>query len=154
VGLLLLLAGLEARAAVDCSLAATGVVFGVYDPLASDPDDSSGSVTVTCTHLSGGSEGISYTVGLSTGSSGTYLQRRLSDGPALLNYNLFTNLARTLIWGNGGPGTTVAAGSLRVGPGGGNKTRQTVHPVYGRSPALQDVPSGNYADAIIVTLEF
>ena len=51
VALLLLLAGLEARAAADCSLAATGVAFGVYDPLASAPDDSSGSVTVTCTHL-------------------------------------------------------------------------------------------------------
>jgi len=71
-----------------------------------------------------------------------------------LSYNLFTNLNRTLIWGNGGPGTTVVAGSLRVGPGGGNSSRQAVHPVYGRSLALQDVPSGNYADAIVVTLEF
>ncbi len=152
--LLLLLAGLEARAAVDCSLAATGVAFGVYDPLATAPDDSSGSVTVTCTHLSGGTSQISYTIGLSTGSSGTYLQRRLRDGPALLNYNLFTNLGRTLIWGNGGPGTTVAAGSFKVGPGSGNNRREAQHPVYGRSPALQDTPSGNYADAIVVTLEF
>lgn len=151
---LLLLAGADARAVVDCSLAATGVAFGIYDPLATAPDDSSGTVTVTCTHVSGGASRISYTIGLSTGGSGTYLQRRLRDGSALLNYNLYTDLARTRIWGNGLGGTNVAAGTFTVGPGGGNNRRQGVHTAYGRIPALQDALSGNYADAIVVTLEF
>ncbi len=75
-------------------------------------------------------------------------------GAITLNYNLFTDTARSVIWGDGLGGTGLASGSFTVGPGVGNGSRQVVHPVYGRIPALQDVLDGAYTDTIIVTLQF
>ena len=152
--LLLLLTGTEARAAADCAVSTLGVAFGIYDPVSAAPDDVAGSVTVTCTYLSGGATQLGYTVALSTGSSGSYAPRRLSAGSLRLNYNLFTDLARSQVWGNGLAGTAVASGSFTIGPGVGNSRREIVHPVYGRIPAQQDALPGNYADAIVVTLTF
>ena len=152
--LLLLLAGTDAHAAADCSVSTIGVSFGTYDPVSAAPDDVAGSVTVICTHVSGGASKLGYTVALSTGGSGSYAPRRLSAGSLRLNYNLFTDLARSQVWGNALAGTAVASGSFTIGPGVGNGRREVVHPVYGRIPAQQDVLPGNYADAIVVTLTF
>jgi spore coat protein U-like protein len=152
--LLLLLAATGAHAAADCTVATVGVAFGTYDPASATPDDVAGSVTVVCTHVSGGASRLAYTVALSTGSSGGYAPRQLSAGSLRLNYNLFTNLARSQVWGNGLGGTGVGSGTFTVGPGTGNGRREVVHPVYGRIPAQQDALPGNYADAIVVTLTF
>lgn len=152
--LLLLLGAADAGAVVDCSLSSTGVAFGVYDPLAPSPTDSVGGITVACSHVSGGATRVSYSVALTTGSSGSYASRQLRAGPLRLDYNLFLDTARSLVWGNGTAGTGVAGGSLTIGPGVGNRRREFEHPLYGRIPARQDVLSGSYSDTIIVTLEF
>ena len=144
----------EAAAVVDCAVSTTGVAFGTYDPLATTPNDSTGNVTIVCTHVSGGATQLSYSVALSPGSSGTFSQRLLRAGSSELNYNLFSNTARSAVWGDGTAGSTVAAGSATVGPGVGNGRREDVRPIYGRIPAQQDALSGTYADAIIVTLAF
>ena len=149
-----LLACGEAAAVVDCTVSTTGVAFGTYDPLAATPNDSTGNVTLVCTHVSGGATRVTYSVALSRGSSGTFSQRQLRAGASVLNYNLFSNSARSAVWGDGAAGTTVAGGSTTVGPGVGNGRRESVHPIYGRIPAQQDALSGNYADSIIVTLTF
>jgi spore coat protein U domain-containing protein, fimbrial subunit CupE1/2/3/6 len=154
VALVAVLSCADAAAATDCSVSAVGVAFGTYDTLASVPNDSTGSVTVICTYLSGGAGQVTYNAKLSTGSSGTYASRRLRAGAMSLNYNLFTDTARSVVWGDGLAGTSVASGSFTVGPGVGNGSRQDVRPVYGRIPARQDVLDGAYSDTIIVTLEF
>ena len=64
---------------------------------------------------------------------------------ALLQYNLYTDPARTEIWGDGQFGVTV--------PGAGNGTTQSF-PVYGRVFPGQVVPSGPYSDYIQVTVLF
>lgn len=152
--MLLLLAGLEARAAADCTVSAVGVSFGVYDPFVTTPDDSVGEITVTCTHLSGPSINVRYTVTLSTGGSGSFSPRQLRSGPGTLGYNLWIDLARSGIWGNGSAGTVIVTGALRVGPGAGNRVRSAVHPIYGRIPALQDAAEGDYLDSIVATLTY
>lgn len=152
--LLLLLAGFEARAAADCTVSAVGVNFGVYDPYLTTPDDSVGEITVTCTHLSGPAIEVRYTLTLSTGSSGSYAPRRLRAGPALLGYNLWSDPARSSIWGNGSAGTVIVTGLLKVGPGVGNGVRTAVYPIYGRIPALQDAAEGDYLDSIVATLTY
>lgn len=151
---LLLLAGFDARAAADCTVSAVGVNFGVYDPYITSPDDSVGEITVTCTHLSGPAIEVRYTVTLSTGGSGSYAPRQLRTGLGTLGYNLWRDLARSGIWGNGSAGTIVVTGSLRVGPGQGNGSRSAVYPIYGRIPALQDAPEGDYTDSIVATLTY
>lgn len=152
--LLLLLGGLEARAAADCTVSAVGVNFGVYDPYITMPDDSVGEITVICTHLSGPAIEVRYTVTLSTGSGGSYAPRRLRAGPGLLGYNLWSDSGRSSIWGNGSAGTVIVSGALRVGPGVGNGVRTAVHPIYGRIPALQDAAEGDYVDSIVATLTY
>lgn len=151
---LLMLGSVEAQAAADCTVTAVGVNFGVYDPYVTAPDDSVGEITVTCNHLSGPAIQVRYTVTLSTGGGGTYAQRRLRAGPALLGYNLWTDSARSSIWGNGSAGTVIVTGSLKVGPGAGNGVRTAVHPIYGRIPALQDAAEGDYVDSIVATLTY
>lgn len=151
----LLLCAPGAMAASDCSVSASGVAFGVYDPTVATPDDSTGSVVVTCTYTGpGGVDTADYTVTLSTGTGGSYAPRKLTAGASRLDYNLFRDAARTQVWGNASSGTTIITGSLRVGPGNGNGTRTATHVVYGRIPQLQDADTGNYTDSILVTLTF
>jgi spore coat protein U-like protein len=151
----LLLGAQGATAASDCSVTATGVAFGVYDPSLATADDSTGSVVVTCIYTGpGGSDTANYTVTLSTGTSGSYAPRKLAAGASRLDYNLFRDAARTQVWGNASAGTAIITGSLKVGPGAGNATRSATHVVYGRIPQLQDADTGNYTDSILVTLTF
>lgn len=152
--MLLLLASFEARAVADCTVSTVGVNFGVYDPLIAAPDDSVGEITVTCTHLSGPAVEVRYTLTLSTGSSGTYAQRLLRSGPTTLGYNLSVDLARSRIWGNGGVGTVIVTGTLKVGPGEGNGSRTAVHSIYGRIPGRQDTLDGDFSDSIVATLTY
>jgi len=144
-----------AQAAADCSIAAVSVNFGAYDPVATSPDDSVGSVTVTCRHVSGGAERINYAVMLSNGLHGTSAAtRRMGAGAGRLGYNVFTDPARTQVWGNGTGGTVIASGSMTVGPGAGNGTKTFTHSVYGRIPQLQDAVPGTYNDTMVLTLTF
>jgi len=152
---LLVCGGQPAIAAVDCSVSATGVAFGVYDPFAATPDDSVGTISVTCRHVPPTrAERINYTVTLSAGSSGAYSQRRMSAGTEQLGYNLYADGARSRVWADGGSATMTITGSMVVGPGVGNGTRTATHTIYGRIPALQDVAPGSYTDSIVVTLSF
>jgi spore coat protein U-like protein len=127
-----------ARAATSCSIDATGAVaFGPYDWTAVAPTDSTGTITYTC-------DGPALVV-LSQGSSGTYTARTMISGANQLTYNLYTDAARSQIWGDFSGGTT-----LRLVAAG---TRVPIT-VYGRLPAGQNVPSGSYSDTLMVTFFF
>jgi spore coat protein U-like protein len=149
----LLLAG-RVHAAADCNVTAGGVAFGAYDPLATTPDDSTGTVTVTCVNTGPANTRVDFSVALSTGVSGAYSQRYMKSGTPRLNYNLYRDAARTIVWGNGSSGTSSIAGTLTVGPGAGNGTKSATYTVYGRAPALQDATPGAYSDSIVITLTY
>ena len=138
----------------DCTVSSTGVAFGTYDPLAAAATDSTGNLTLVCTHVSGAGQRVNYSVALSSGSSGTFTQRWMRAGAATLTYNLFDTAARARIWGDGSAGTVVVSDGFAVGPGQGNNRREVVYPIYGRIPALQSVATGTYTDTIVVTLTF
>lgn len=139
--------------ALDCTVSATGVAFGVYDTTSTAPTDSTGGVTVRCNHLGGGAVKTNYSITLSAGSSGTYAQRRMRAGTAVLNYNLFTDAARLQVWGNGTGGSTLVASTLLVNPGN-FAINEVSHPIYGRIPEQQAADTGSYNDTILVTLTF
>ena len=130
-----------------CSVSATGVAFGIYDTTAAAPDDATGTISVSCTPLSGLA---GYTVSLSTGSSGSYTARRMASGGSTLNYNLYSDAARTQVWGNGSGGTDTVGSFILLAFFGGFGT----HQVYGRIPARQAADPGSYADTIIVTVTY
>lgn len=145
----------KAYGAADCSITAVSVNFGAYDPVVASPDDSVGTVTVTCRHLSGGAQRVNYSVTLSNGMNGTSPStRKLAAGTARLGYNVFTDPARTQVWGNGTGGTVIASGAVTIGPGVGNGTKTFMHTVYGRIPQLQDAAPGTYNDTLVLTLTF
>ena len=68
----------------------------------------------------------------------------------MLNYNLYQNAARTLIWGDGSPPTVTVSG-VRTTRG-----RPTFYnyPIYGRIFANQSPNPGAYVDNIVVTVLF
>ena len=139
--------------ALDCTFFTSGVAFGVYDGTLATPTDSTGNATLRCTHIGGGAVKTSYTIALSRGTSGSFVQRQLRAGNSTLNYNLFTDATRTRVWGDGSAGSAIVAGTLLVNPGN-YVINEAVHPIYGRVPAQQSADSGIYADQILVTVTF
>jgi spore coat protein U-like protein len=133
----------------SCDVTATSVPFGAYDPTSSSPLDATGTITVSCSVALIGLLS-SWTLALSTGNSATYTPRRLSNGAATLQYNIFTTAARSTIWGNNSGGTGVVSDS-RTLLVGNNSTQYTV---YGRISPHQDVRAGSYSDSIIVTINY
>ena len=148
------LLGALPAAASDCTASATSISFGVYDPVVALPDDSTGTLTVTCSYSESGVKHPAYTVALSSGNGVSSATRWLAAGPFRLYYNLYRDAARTQIWGDGTTGSYVQSGTLRPGPGVGNHTRSAAYTVYGRMPAQQDAASGDYTDIIVFTLTF
>lgn len=136
-GLALGLTAAAPAGAVVCTVTPQAVSFGSYDPLSSSALDGAGNINVSCDTL------VPFTVSLSTGSSGSFAERRMTAGADYLAYNLYSNVLRTVVWGDG-----VTAGNVT-----GNGTNVDL-PVYGRMPALQNVPAKSYADTITVTVTF
>lgn len=145
----------QARAACvglgcHCEVSATAVNFGIYDTLLRDRRDGVGEVTVTCGGLLLGLL-IDYTISLSTGNSGNYASRRMTSGKHSLSYNLYTNSARTNVWGNGSGGTsTVSDGYLLQLL----LTETRRYPIYGRVFSGQNIAAGFYSDTIVVTVSY
>jgi spore coat protein U-like protein len=123
--------------AVNCTLGVQSVVFGSYDTLSAQNTDSAGSVSVSC------DSSDSFTITLSSGH-GTMLSRQMQSGAYSMNYNLYTDSLRSIIWGDGTSGTTLVSAT----------GTSATYPVYGRIPAAQNLPAGSYSDSIAVTLTF
>jgi spore coat protein U-like protein len=142
--IIVLLCAACADAAPSCSISATGVSFSTYDVFSAVANDSTGSVTFNCT---GSAHNIVIT--LSKGSNSTFNPRTMT-GPAseTLNYNLYSDAARTAIWGDGTVGTTTYA---NANPPNGAPVVVTI---YGRIPAGQDVRTGSYSDTVTAIINF
>jgi spore coat protein U-like protein len=135
---------------VSCTTSAGGVAFGTYPPFSASPTDSTGTVTVTCTPFLVGLL-VSYTIALSTGNGGNYASRSMSSGVSTLQYQLYTDSARTTVWGDGSAGTAMISDDYTIAllvPVTRNYT------VYGRIPALQSASPGAYGDTIVVTVTY
>ncbi len=131
-----------------CSVSATPVVFGSYNPASAAALPGSGTITLTCSAILSLLD--SWTISLSTGTSGSYASRQMTSGAKSLLYNLYTAASYTVVWGNGSAGTGTITGSetLSIGTSIFNYT------VYGQVAALQDRPPGTYTDAITVTVDY
>lgn len=137
---------------VGCSVSASATSFGVYNPFNATPQDTTGSVTVSCQGLLGLPIHIleGYTIALSTGSSGSYATRQLVGPGYQLQYNLYTDPGRTSVWGDGSNGTAVLSHTTLLELFPYDKT----YTIYGRIAAGQNVPPGSYTDTIIVTIDY
>lgn len=137
--------------AQSCTVSATAVSFGTYNVLSPTPTDANGTVTLSCAAHPVALV-LGYTISLSTGGSGSFAPRRLSSGAHQLQYQLYTNLPRTAIWGDGSAGTSVVSGGLTLSL---IVPASAPHAVYGRIPAQQSAAvAGAHADVITVTVAY
>jgi spore coat protein U-like protein len=130
---------LTAQQGHACTLNVTGVNFGSYDVFSNAALDSTGNIDVNCP------SGVGYSIALSEGG-GRHAQRVMNSGGHRLNYNLYTEANRGVVWGDATSGTARVSGT-----GIGVSVN---HAVYGRIPARQNVYAGSYSDIIIVALTF
>jgi spore coat protein U-like protein len=124
-----------------CTTSATTLDFGTQGVLDNDVDTTS-TVAVTCTN------GASYSVGLNEGttSGGTTTTRKMvgQTSSATINYEMFTDAARTDNWGNDST-------SWATGTGTGSAQALTV---YGRMPAQTTPKPDTYRDTVTVTVTY
>lgn len=131
----------------NCTIAATDLDFGAYDPLVANKTaalDVNTSVTVLCTK---GSTGV--TVGLNLGTHAAAGSRFLSNGTDSLQYELYSDSAGGTVWANSGAGLVSWPVFGPIGTGAG-----VAKTVFGRIPAGQDVSIGSYSDTITATVNF
>ena len=128
---------------MSCTISAVGVSFGTYNVFGASPLDSTGSVTYNCTGIVAASR---ITIDLSRGGAPTFNPRQMLKSGETLNYNLYTNAARTTIWGDATSGTSQYGPFTPIATG----TRT----IYGRIPISQDASAGSYTDTVVATINF
>jgi spore coat protein U-like protein len=150
---LLLPAGRAEAACVLCTCTATAVTldFGVYVPTSALATDGVGAVRVRCSLIGTGALPVlvSYDLGLSAGRSGSTAQREMRGSGHRLDYNLYSDSARSQVWGEAGTAdqVTVSYGTALFGT-----WVQT--DIYGRITARQNVKAASYTDTITVTVSY
>jgi spore coat protein U-like protein len=122
--------------AATCTSQSTPVSFGTYDTLELSPLDGVGDVIVQC------DSATAFTIDLGPGE-GTISRRVMMGSGGTLDYNLYTDATRTILWGDGVSGSDVSSS-------GSNVTAT----VYGRIPARQNVTAGAYSDVVTVTISY
>jgi len=134
---------------ISCTITVADLTFTSYDPTYGVDNDSTGSVTSTCT--TGGAVVLTLGQGANADSSSTDAApiRRMvgTTGAAsgtYLNYGLYQEGGRTTVFGN----TSDTGGSFTA-TGGADVTT-----VYGRIPKEQAAAVGSFADSVSVTLTY
>jgi len=134
---------------ISCTITVADLTFTSYDPTYGVDNDSTGSVTSTCT--TGGAVVLTLGQGANADSSSTDAApiRRMvgTTGAAagtFLNYGLYQEGGRTTVFGN----TSDTGGSFTA-TGGADVTT-----VYGRIPKEQAAAVGSFADSVSVTLTY
>lgn len=114
----------------------------IYDPGSASDNDAQSSINIQCTNSTP-------LVISASGGTGSIVQRQLASGGERLNYNLYTNSARTTIWGDGISGSSTIAA---IGAGTANSVAVTI---YSRIPKGQaNAAPGAYSDALTVTVSY
>ncbi len=134
----------NATVTANCSVSTTAVAFGNVNVLSGTNADATGGLSITCT--SGTTWSASADAGAGTGAS--LATRKMASGANLLNYALYTDSARTTVWGDAATTATVKFS----GTGTGAAQASTI---YGRIASGQtSVPAGSYADTVTVTVTY
>jgi spore coat protein U-like protein len=134
----------DATVTANCSVSTTAVSFGSVNVLSGTNADATGGLSVTCT--SGTAWSASADAGAGTGA--TLATRKMASGANLLNYALYTDSARTTVWGDAATTATVKYSGTGTGAAQANT-------IYGRVASGQtSVPAGSYADTVTVTVTY
>ncbi len=139
--------GVTASIAVACSISTSTVAFGIYEPVVANLTaalDGTGTVNTICTNGAAIAIALdegSFKIG---GSTAAVPLRQMASGADRLAYFLYSDSARSVVWGN-----TTETDVNHAGIG----TAETIT-VYGRVTGGQNKPAGVYNDTVIVTVTF
>ena len=124
--------------AQTCTVSMGNMAFGSVNTLAGAAVDTTATMTITC---SGGlNTGQRLCISIGAGSASDATSRKMTSGGNSARYDLYTNSARTTLWGSWETGYDTAGVQLDVSRG--STTNITV---YGRFFASQQtVPAGSY----------
>ncbi|MEO8071060.1 MAG: spore coat U domain-containing protein [Acidobacteriota bacterium] len=135
---------LNARA--ECLVETKAIVFPLYDVYATTPIDAVGTLSYKCTSDQVGVT-TTFRIAIDPSPEGGFT-RRMRRVTEALDYDLFLDPMRTMIWGNGAKGTFAYVGTCcAVG-------KYTTASIYARIPPGQDVSAGKYSDVLLVNFEF
>ena len=137
--------GVSATVSANCTLTATAVGFGSYDPVSANASTdlvASGAVNANCTNGATATILLGQGLHAATGSTDAAPLRQMISGGNQLSYQLYSDANHTTVWDN-------STGVSYSGQG-----TQTSVSVYGKVTAGQNVPSGNYADTVVATISF
>jgi spore coat protein U-like protein len=141
----LLLFFAEGCNAFQCNVVTTPVNFGFYDLFAVTDLNSTGTITVTC-NAPPQNPAVPVRLDLTAGSSGSFALRRMSStSGGALNYNLYSDAAKTTILGDGSGGSVNLSSVI-------SKNAPWNITIYGRIPARQNVAPGVYSDSLTATI--
>lgn len=150
IGVLLvsMLASAPAHAVLTCTAAMTDVNFGSVNPLSSQAD-AVASLTYNCSKNDGGTDSamVCFHIGEPLGRQ--WNPRLMLSGSNTLQFQLYQDPGRSVIWGSYGFGSATPAAvqfTLVGSSGAGSRTSGTI-PLYGRVVGGQTgaIP-GNYTD--------
>lgn len=147
-----LLVAVPAHCATLCLVLTSPMSFGLYDTISPVHNDSTATVTVSCTPGLGSPLTTPYTLTVAgTGGAGDSV-RSIAAGSHRLYYQVYKDAGRSLVWGNGSSSGPGMAGSVTSAatlvPG-----LQT-HTAYTRLPARQAVPAAIYLGTLLVTIDY
>ena len=126
-----------------CAIETRPLSFGIYDPEANASLDAVAEIAYTCDN-----QAKKIRIEMTTGLSNQFDRYMYSDPTTRLYYNIYLDATHTTIWGQGLYGTDVY---YQNNPPNGTPV---VVPAYGRIPARQDPPPGNYVDLLTVRILF
>lgn len=124
-----------------CSVSVPGSLgFGTIDTTVSTSVDQTATVNVTCRNTT------AFTLTANGGATGNILGRVLTNGTSTIAYQIYTDSARTTVFGDGTTGSNVS------GTGTGATISQ---PIYGRITGSRAAATpGNYADTVVLTVTY
>lgn len=138
--------GFKTQAAISssCLLSSSNVAFGAFTPTATATKlSANGIISATC------SNGVVYNLSLNAGLKGTIATRMMGGGAVQnadkLAYNIFTNAAGTIIFGDNTSGSKITVT--------GNGTLQATT-IYGSLLTNQYITPDNYADTLIISMAY
>ncbi len=132
-----------------CSVSVNPLDFGNYNPFSPSLINANGNITVTCGASLLGAI-IAYQVDINAGNAGNFNPRYMTNGAYHMNYNIYTDAAYSLIWGDGTAGTNIVQNNFTLSL---ITQKVTNHPFYARLFGGQtNVAAGNYADNLTISV--
>lgn len=135
-------ANLQVSAKVNpyCQISADNIYFGDITAEHGEMNGAVGKIWAKCTKTT------PYTLSIGAGN-GTIAQRQMVGAVSAdkLNYNIYTSVGGSTIWGDGTTGETVGL----TGTGASQSTE-----VWARLPDAQYVTPDNYSDTLVVSLSY